>query len=209
MPFALSVIIRQKARRDPFVFCTSFQEGFEFLGFNIRKYGRTLLIKPSKKKVKSFLEEIKRTLQSSYSISTDIIINRLNPKIKGWANYYQHLVAKKTFAKVDHEIFWMVWGWLRRKHPKKSAEWRYKKYFRSQGNNRWIFSTRTRDQNGEISFLDLARASQIPIKRHVKIRSQTNPFDPKYEEYFKQREQMKSKSKYRVTGPSEDGLRKA
>ncbi|HBB7077309.1 TPA: group II intron reverse transcriptase/maturase [Legionella pneumophila] len=188
---------------------THIQEGFEFLGFNIRKYGRKLLIKPSQKNVKSFLEEIKQTLQSSYSISTDIMINRLNPKIRGWANYYQHVVAKKTFAKVDHEIFWMVWRWLKRKHPKKSAEWRYKKYFRTQGNNRWIFFTRTRDQNGDIAFRDLAKASQIPIKRHVKIRSQANPFDPKYEDYFKQRERMKGKSKYRVTGPSQDGLRKA
>ena len=188
---------------------THIQEGFEFLGFNIRKYGRKLLIKPSKKNVKSFLEEIKQTLQSSYSISTDIMINRLNPKIRGWANYYHHVVAKETFAKVDHEIFWMVWRWLKRKHPKKSAEWRYKKYFRSQGNNHWIFFTRTRVQNGDITFLDLAKASKTPIKRHVKIRSQANPFDPKYADYFKQWEQMKGKSKYRVTGPLEDGLRKA
>jgi RNA-directed DNA polymerase len=188
---------------------THIQDGFEFLGFNIRKYGRKLLIKPSRKNVKSFLEEIKQTLQSSYSISTNIMIHKLNPKIRGWANYYQHVVAKKTFAKVDHEIFWMVWRWVKRKHPNKSAEWRYKKYFRSQGNNHWMFHTKTKDENGNTMYLDLAKASHTPIKRHLKIRSQANPFDSKYEEYFKQREQMKGKSKYKVTGPSEDGLKKA
>ncbi|HBD9309312.1 TPA: hypothetical protein KLD61_001384 [Legionella pneumophila] len=188
---------------------THIQDGFEFLGFNIRKYGRKLLIKPSKRNVKAFLEDIKHTLQSSYSISTDIMINNLNPKIRGWANYYQHVVAKKTFSKVDSEIFWMIWRWVKRRHPQKSAEWRYKKYFRTQGNNRWVFHTLTRDKLGNIKPLDLIKASQTPIKRHLKVQAQANPFDSKYEEYFKKREDMRSKSKYRVTGLSENNLKKA
>lgn len=60
-----------------------------------------------------------------------------------------------------------------------------------------------------MNYLDLIRASQTPIKRHLKLQSQANPFDSKYEEYFKKREQMKSKYKYKVTELLENDLRKA
>ncbi|RZI47723.1 hypothetical protein EDM53_00455, partial [Rickettsiales endosymbiont of Peranema trichophorum] len=32
------------------------------------------------------------------------------------------------------------------------------------------------------------RASETKIRRHVKIRAEANPYDPKFREYFKQRE---------------------
>jgi hypothetical protein len=39
--------------------------------------------------------------------------------------------------------------------------------------------------------LDLFRASSVAIKRHIKIKAEATPYDPKYEDYFKQRKRLK------------------
>ena len=94
---------------------TSIDKGFDFLGFNLRKYpcGK-LLIKPSKANIKVFLEEIKRIIQSSGALPTEILIHRLNQKITGWTNYYRGVVSSKVFATIDEEIFKALkrWQWI-------------------------------------------------------------------------------------------------
>jgi hypothetical protein len=48
------------------------------------------------------------------------LIDQLNPKIRGWRNYHRHVVSKRTFGRVDHNIFSSLWKWARRRHPNKS-----------------------------------------------------------------------------------------
>jgi len=43
---------------------THISEGFDFLGQNVRKYGGKLLIKPSAKNVKAFLDKVRGNHQS-------------------------------------------------------------------------------------------------------------------------------------------------
>jgi RNA-directed DNA polymerase len=174
---------------------THIAEGFDFLGFNVRKYKGKLLIKPSKDSIKVFLDKIRSLIKSKATIKTEEIIRHLNPKIRGWANYYRHVVAKATFSYVDGCIFKALMQWVNRRHPEKNAQWRNKKYFRTQGMRRWIFSVKVKNKRGDYSFLDLFTASQIPIRRHVKIRAEANPYDLQYAEYFSERERLKSKQR--------------
>lgn len=174
---------------------THIEEGFEFLGFNIRKYKGKLLIKPSKKNVKSFLKNVRETVKSNLAAKTEELIAQLNPKIRGWANYFQHVCAKETFNHVDHQIFRFVWLWIKRRHPEKSSQWRKRKYFRRQGNRNWIFSTKVQSKDGERTCLDLFNASSVPIKRHIKIKGEATPFDPNFYEYFQLRERNKKKKR--------------
>ena len=118
---------------------THIDEGFDFLGFNVRKYKGKLLIKPAKKNIKSFLDKIRKLIKSNPTITTEILIHQLNPKIRGWANYFCHVVAKETFSYVDHSVFQTLLRWVKRRHPNKSVRWILKKYFRSQGLRSWIF----------------------------------------------------------------------
>ena len=87
---------------------TSVYEGFDFLGFNLRKHGRKLLIKPSKSSIKSFLDGIREEIKRSVGTPTIGLIRQLNQKIRGWVNYYRHVVAKRAFRFVDYLIFWAV-----------------------------------------------------------------------------------------------------
>jgi RNA-directed DNA polymerase len=84
---------------------THVEKGFDFLGQNVRRYpNRKLLIKPSKKNVKTFLAGIRATIKAGLGMSAADLIDQLNPKIRGWANYHRHVVAKRTFSYVDHSI---------------------------------------------------------------------------------------------------------
>jgi len=174
---------------------THVDDGFDFLGFNVRKYKGKLLIKPSKKNVKSFLDQLRVLIKSKSTAKQENLILLLNPKIRGWANYFCHVVAKGTFAYVDHCIFTMLLRWIKRRHPNKSIEWMRKKYFRPKGARQELFSVSLKDEKGQRVFIDLFMAAQVPISRHVKIRAEATPYDPHYTDYFLRREFLRKKSR--------------
>src|SRR3954452_8116028 len=60
-------------------------EGFNFLGFHIRRFGRKLLTKPQKEKVLRHLRGIKPYLQAHKQYPAEALIWPLNPVIRGWA----------------------------------------------------------------------------------------------------------------------------
>ena len=168
---------------------THVEHGFDFLGQNVRRYPNgKLLIKPSKKNVKTFLEDIRRTVKAAHGMSAADLIDQLNLKIRGWANYHRHVVSKRTFRRVDLMIFSSLWRWARRRHPNKSTRWIKPKYFDRRGNRDWSFFGETCDDEGRPNKVWLYHAMSTPIKRHVKVKGEANPYDPTYETYFEERE---------------------
>jgi RNA-directed DNA polymerase len=170
---------------------THIDDGFDFLGFNVRKYGAKLFIKPAKQAVKRFLGDIRELIKANGAAKTEALIQQLNSKIRGWSNYYRHVVAKKTFGHVDDQVFRALMAWIDRRHPGKSAEWKRRRYFRSEGLRNWVFSTTIRDGMGRLTGLDLFRASSVEIVRHIKIQGDANPYDPAYRRYFALREKFR------------------
>lgn len=82
-----------------------------------------LLIKPSKKNVSAFYRKVREIIKGSGALTQDALIGQLNPVLKGWAQYHSTVVAKQTFSKLDSLIFWRLWRWAKRRHPRKSADW--------------------------------------------------------------------------------------
>lgn len=166
---------------------THINDGFDFLGFNLRKYKDKLLIKPAKKNVKLFLENIREIIKQNATAKTENLIYLLNPKLHGWGNYYRHVVSKATFKTVDNNVFQAIWKWIARRHPDKNEAWKLRKYFVTVKLDHWVFQTKEPYEGG-YRLVSLRRVSAIPIKRHVKIRADANPYDPQYQEYFRERE---------------------
>ena len=168
---------------------THVEKGFDFLGQNVRRYPNgKLLIKPSKRNVKTFLAGIRATIKAGLGMSAADLIDQLNPKIRGWANYHRHVVSKRTFTHVDHSIFHSLWRWARRRHPKKSSTWLKEKYFERNRGHNWCFFGERCDDEGQSSKIRLYRAKSTPIKRHIKVQGEANPYDSAYETYFEARE---------------------
>jgi RNA-directed DNA polymerase len=167
---------------------THVEEGFDFLGQNVRRYrcGK-ILIKPSSSSVKTFLSKIQETIDGSGSLTAGELIQRLNQQIKGWTMYHRYASSKRTFTYVDRRIFQMVWRWCRRRHPKKGRRWIRTTYFPPDGHRHWVFTGTLRDQKGQGRPIQLMAAAKVRIIRYVKIRSEVNPYDPKWELYLEAR----------------------
>ena len=159
-------------------------EGFDFLGMNIRKYNGKLIIKPAKSSVKSFLVTIRDIIKRNKTCKTAELIRQLNPKIRGWTNYYKHVCSKKTFSYVDREIFAALWQWAVRRHPNKGKRWVRRNYFRSVINRNWVFSAKTKDKYGNTINVDLVEAQKTPIRRHIKVKAAATPYEAIYHEYY-------------------------
>lgn len=164
---------------------THIDDGFDFLGFNLRKYKGKLLIKPSKSNVLSFLNNMRELIRAHATVSTADLIKLMNPKLRGWANYYRHCVAKRTFNYMGHQIFWALWRWARRRHTRRSRMWIGRKYFQGL-NGQWLFHC-YQMINSERQVLTLVQINKTPIKIHVKIRNASTPYDPKYQDYLAKR----------------------
>jgi RNA-directed DNA polymerase len=174
---------------------THISEGFDFLGQNIRKYKGKFLTKPSKKSQKALLQKV-RTLTRELTGSTqELLILKLNQLITGWANYHRHVVSKKIFERMDHEIWQAVWRWSRRRHSNKGKRWIKRRYFRIIDHRDWTFACDQIDDNGKKHVYKLKRMAKVPITRHIKIRGEVNPFDPKWELYLEQRFQRQTEEK--------------
>src|SRR6185436_17247679 len=120
---------------------TPIEDGFDFLGQTVRRFDGKVLLKPSKKSVKTFLAGVREVIRGQGGHGTaGELIRALNAKIKGWTMYQRHACSKRTIGYVDHRIFDMLWRWCRRRHRQKSAKWIKEKYFKRFGNRDWVFT---------------------------------------------------------------------
>lgn len=145
---------------------THISDGFDFLGFNFRKYNGKMLVKPSKKSQQKVKEKIRDVIKNNKTATQDNLIRMLNPIISGWSNYYRATVAKETFGKIHNMIFLLLWKWARRRHPNKGRRWIKNRYWKTIGSNQWIFmDTET-----------LLRMSDKKIIRHTQLKLDMNPY---------------------------------
>jgi RNA-directed DNA polymerase len=166
---------------------THIKEGFDFLGFNIRKYEEKLLIKPSQSSIKKFSDDLRETIKILANSSTTKLIANLNSKIRGWANYYRSCVAKEIFVDIDKIVFESIWKKLKKKHGNKSISWIRDKYFTRIGLRRWCFFCKVKTEKGT-KLYTLIKASDIKIRRHIKIKGRATPYSSNFDDYFTERE---------------------
>jgi hypothetical protein len=129
---------------------THVEDGFDFLGQTLRRQRNgKVLLKPSKRSVKTFLSGIQATIDDSGNRTAGDMIRRLNQQIKGWAMYHRFAVSSRTFAAADNRIFWKLRRWCRKRHRGKSWGWIKGKYFQHAGDRDWAFTGVIRDGKGK------------------------------------------------------------
>ena len=112
---------------------THILEGFDFLGFNFRRYktqnGFIHLSKPSKDSIKQFKSKVDEICKQLHGHNVDELVGKLNSLIRGTANYWKPTAAKRIFAKMDNYIWQKSYKFLKRLHPNKGGKWLKKTYF--------------------------------------------------------------------------------
>jgi len=84
-----------------------------YLGFVI--YSKSVSISP--KKLKNFKDKIRRMTPRNHGLSVKEMVEKLNPVLRGWANYFRVANCQGVFAE--------LMGWIRRRlRMKKMKEWK-------------------------------------------------------------------------------------
>lgn len=172
---------------------THMSQGFDFLGKNIRRhtYGKAkghLLIVPSKKNIKAILSKIHLTIKKHRGNTQAALIKELNPLIRGWANYHRHWFT--SFGTIDWLLYKALIRWAKRRHPKKGWRWVTAKYFSTNSKGEKRFCCRVHTES-ETKFYQLVKASNIHYHGYIKIKADSNPYNPKEELYLEKREAQK------------------
>jgi RNA-directed DNA polymerase len=123
---------------------THIDEGFVFLGQRIVRYPkghkRYVYTLVSDDALASIRRKVKAlTGRSTTNMALSELIAALNPVLRGWANYYRHAAAKRTFDYLDYYAWWRVGRWLRKKHPQ--LTWK-------QINRRYLNDDHTFEEHG-------------------------------------------------------------
>ena len=166
---------------------TNINEGFDFLGWNFRKYNGKLIIKPSKKSVNKLYRKVSDTIKFLRAAPQDMLIGKLNQILTGWCNYHESVCSKIIFEKADHVIFEMLMCWAVRRHPRKGKHWIVNKYWDINAGKGWAFTDGTNV---------LKRCAYVPIVRHPRLNRSKNPYlDGRYfQERKEKRKQMRQQA---------------
>jgi RNA-directed DNA polymerase len=182
-------------------------EGFDFLGFNVRLYsdvrrleGAVRLITPSKEAVQHHRDKMRNEWHQLQGLSVGMVVQRLTPKIKGWANYYRHQCAAATFKEMDEWMFKRECRYVRHTHPRRSKKWRDSHYWgkmNQKRNDRWVFGDKGTGAH-------LPKYAWTRIERHVKVKGTASPDDPALKGYWEER----TKARARELTPSQQRIAK-
>jgi group II intron reverse transcriptase/maturase len=98
---------------------THVTEGFDFLGFNIRKYKtrRGIIVKPAKASIQRLRNKVAGYLtRRNHDYSEVNMIRALNPILRGWANYYKFVNSSRAFQQLQFYSNGKFLKWYRGKH---------------------------------------------------------------------------------------------
>src|SRR5262249_19851287 len=163
-------------------------EGFDFLGCTIRHYpaprtsrtGHKLLITPSRKATTRKRQELREEWSRLSGHNVRAVLRRLNPIIRGWANYYRAVAASETFARMDDWMQHRATRYTRRMHPNKPWKWRKNRYWGRLNpgrEDRWVFGDK---HTGAY----LLKFGWFKIVRHPLVRGRSSPDDPGLRDYW-------------------------
>jgi RNA-directed DNA polymerase len=159
-------------------------EGFEFLGFHLRRYPNgKLLIKPSAKAIKRFRKRLAKEFRALRGANVAAVLAKIVPIVRGWVAYYRTVVSSRVFNALGDYLWKLTYKWACWSHPNKPKRWIIQRYFGTFNkfrNDRWTFGDR---DTGAY----LPKPAWTDITRHTLVKGGASPDDPDLAEYWAQR----------------------
>ncbi len=156
------------------------EDGFDFLGFNVRRYHGKLLIKPSKAAVRRIRHRLRTEMKALRGANAAVVLRTFNPIVRGWAAYYRTVVSSRVFGQLDHYLWWLTFRWAVRRHPNKPKGWIVSRYFgkfNPHSRSRWVFGDRD-------SGAFMHKFSWTTIVRHQMVIGSASVDDPALADYW-------------------------
>ncbi len=184
---------------------THLKKGFDFLGWNFRRYdstarskGKITIIKPSKKSISDFIDRLREEFKKLRGQNQTTVINKLNPMIRGWGNYHKSVCSKSTFSKIDNYIYSKLLKWGKRTYTKKSKKWITENCFGNfcpGRNDKWVFGYTAKDNDGKATVHYLEKLAWTAIDRHTLVTYKNSPYDLSLREYWEKRQKKNEESR--------------
>jgi RNA-directed DNA polymerase len=166
------------------------EQGFHFLGQNVRKYRDKLIIKPTKENICTFKEKVKSIIVEGRGWNAESLILKLTPVIRGWANYHRNIQSSRTFSAVHRIIDRALFKWAKRSNANKTPKWIRQRFFGLSSKGR--FSCMAKTAAGKTKMLELLSPCDVSLVRYIKIRGNSNPFNSDSSAYFLMRRKAKN-----------------
>jgi RNA-directed DNA polymerase len=161
-------------------------EGFNFLGFNLRRYPNgKLLIKPGATAIKRFRKRLAKESRALRGANVAAVLAKIVPIIRGWVACYRTVVSTRVFAALTDYLWKLTCKWACWSHPNKPKHWitdRYFRKFEKSRNDRWVFGDK---DTGAY----LPKPAWTDIVRHTLVKGGASPGDPALAGYWAQRRQ--------------------
>lgn len=150
--------------------------GFDFLGFTVRSFpttqgrgkkGTKTLIRPSNASQRRHYQVLAAIVERHQGSPQAALIADLGPVISGWARYFSTQASKECFSRLDWVLYRKLVRWAKRRHNGRPKRWWYRRYWKGPP---WRFAV---PNDGAV----LRTHSDMPIRRHVKVRGGRSPFD--------------------------------
>ncbi|MBA2952032.1 group II intron maturase-specific domain-containing protein, partial [Streptomyces himalayensis] len=158
-------------------------DGFDFLGYTVRRHHGKMLIKPSKTAVRRLRKRLAVEVKALNGANATAVISKLNPIIRGWAAYYRNAVSSRTFKALDNYMWRLTYRWAVRSHPNKSKHWVVNRHFGAFNptrEGRWVFGDRASGRY-------LQKFSWTKIVRHQMVPGRASPDNPALANYWSRR----------------------
>lgn len=162
-------------------------EGFDFLGFNIRRLNGKLITVPSKAACARLRARLRTEVKALRGANAGAVLRKLTPIVRGWAAYYRGACSTRTFASMDHYMWRLTYNWARYRHPTKPKYWivhRYFGEFHPSRRDKWVFGDRN-------TGYFLPKFAWTGIVRHYQVKGGASPDDPALNEYWRNRRRRK------------------
>jgi RNA-directed DNA polymerase len=159
------------------------EDGFDFLGFTVRRHAGKLITRASKAAVKRVKHRLAAEIRALRGANAAAVLAKINPIVRGWANYYRGAASSRTFAALDRYLWQLTYKWACFSHQNKPKPWivsRYYGRFNPASQDRWVFGNR---DNGAY----LPKLGWTKIVRHSLVRGAASPDDPALTDYWAQR----------------------
>ena len=102
------------------------QQGFEFLGYKIKRGQKQLRLPESKirsqlrrgalyaypreKSIRRFMDQVRQRTKRNVPLKTKELIEELNPLLRGWGEYYKRAHVRRLFHRLDGWIVRRIWS---------------------------------------------------------------------------------------------------
>jgi RNA-directed DNA polymerase len=159
------------------------EDGFDFLGFTVRRHAGKLITRPSKAAIKRVKQRLAAEMRALRGGNAAAVLAKINPIARGWANYYRGAASSRTFAALDRYLWQLTYKWACYSHANKPKPWiisRYYGRFNPASQDRWVFGNR---DNGAY----LPKLGWTKIVRHSLVTGAASPDDPALTGYWAQR----------------------